>query len=249
MAKLPRVTAKVFASNAPQDKIGQFGSAKAGTKVNTSDISTIQGLPAFSTGWTEAVVQGQNYPTLEEMNGLQKVFSQQIAYLFEQGIPEYDSNTTYYVGSVCKVATANSLTFYVSKVDNNVGNVITNTSFWLAFPMYSKNEVISFGLPDYTSGVNVTTPYVNNKYTAPYNGVLVLCGARDSDGGEDMRANINGVQTAFSWGERGVSGNSYSTNYIPLKQGDVIYCHLRDQQTSTKTFSNVWSCVFYKLGV
>lgn len=114
----------------------------------------------------------------------------------------------------------------------------------------SKSEIIYWSMPNYKTGVNVSVPYYNNKYTAPYDGVFVLCGAKDSDGGGgDMRANINGTQTAFGWGEQGVGGDSYSTNYIPLKKNDVIYCHLAGSPTNTKAFSGVRSCVFYRLGV
>ena len=41
MSKLPRVTAKVFASNAAKTDIGQYGSALTGAKINTGDIAQI----------------------------------------------------------------------------------------------------------------------------------------------------------------------------------------------------------------
>lgn len=118
MANLPRVTAKIFASNAAESDIGQYGSAKTGNKVLTSDIAQIQALDAFLTGWRAAVLSTRNYPTLQEMNGLQKVFSQQIAYLLQKGIAEYDSATIYYANDFCKVG--NEL--YYSLVNNNFGN-------------------------------------------------------------------------------------------------------------------------------
>lgn len=118
MPKLPRVTAKVFASNAPSDKIGQFGSALSGTKVTTSDIAEIQALPSYETGWTGAVISNRNYPTLEERNGLDKSFSQQIAYLLQSGMPEWDSSTEYFINQFCRLDS----TFYFSLTDNNIGN-------------------------------------------------------------------------------------------------------------------------------
>lgn len=75
MPKLPRVTAKVFASNAAENDIGQYGSALSGTKVTTGNIEEIQALPAYETGWRGAVISDRNYPTLQEMNGLQKLFT------------------------------------------------------------------------------------------------------------------------------------------------------------------------------
>ena len=56
MPKLPRVTAKIFASNAAAKDIAQYGSALTGTKVLTDDIKTIQALPAYEEGWRGAVI-------------------------------------------------------------------------------------------------------------------------------------------------------------------------------------------------
>ena len=95
MPKLPRILAKIFASNAAEDDIGQFGSALTGSKVLTSDIAQIQALPAYEEGWRGAVISNRNYPTLQETNGVLKNISQQLAYLFQQGLPEWDSETTY----------------------------------------------------------------------------------------------------------------------------------------------------------
>lgn len=130
MAKLPRVTAKVFASKAASNDIGQYGSALTGTKVTTGDIAEIQALPAYEVGWRGAVISGRNYPTLPETNGLQKTFSQQIAYLFQEGIPEYDAGTTYYIGSIVKNLEDNKVVLYQSITDNNTGNPLTNTDNW-----------------------------------------------------------------------------------------------------------------------
>ncbi len=119
MPKLPRVTGKIFASNAAEGDIGQYGSALTGNKVPTSDIAEIQALPAYEEGWRGAVISDRNYPTLQEMNGLQKTFSQQIAYLLESGIPEWDANTTYYRNtSFCQI----NGVLYQSQSDNNIGN-------------------------------------------------------------------------------------------------------------------------------
>lgn len=124
MSKLPRVTAKVFASNAAETDIGQYGSALTGAKINTGDIAQIQALPAYETGWRGAVISERNYPTLQEMNGLQKVFSQQIAYLFQNGaFAEWDENTEYCANtSFCQI----NGVLYQSLTNNNIGNNPSN---------------------------------------------------------------------------------------------------------------------------
>lgn len=127
MPKLPRILAKIFASNAAEDDIGQFGSALTGSKVLTSDIAQIQALPAYEEGWRGAVISNRNYPTLQETNGVLKNISQQLAYLFQQGLPEWDSETTYYTNSFCQVDGV----IYKSLTDENVGNKPTeDTTNW-----------------------------------------------------------------------------------------------------------------------
>src|SRR5574344_1846644 len=128
MAKLDRVTAKVFAASAAADEIGQFGSAVAGSKLETSDVATIQGLSAWLSGWSEALVSGNRYPALQEMNGLLKVLSYQGAYALQEGIPEYDAATTYYIGSVVKKT--GTFELYGSLTNDNVGNALTADTDW-----------------------------------------------------------------------------------------------------------------------
>ena len=84
MTKLTRITGKVFGATAdPTDdptlgpEIGQFGSALAGTYNGTSDVATIQALPAWSNGFIDAVTPTNQYPPLPEMTGALKVLSHQ----------------------------------------------------------------------------------------------------------------------------------------------------------------------------
>lgn len=130
---LTRVTAKIFASNAPLDTIGQFGSALDGTKVNTQDVAQLQALPAYENGWNSAVISDRNYPTLEEMNGVLNVMSYQTAYSMQKGICEWDANTTYFAStSFCQV---NGI-WYQSLIDNNIGNNPTDSpGAWEELPL------------------------------------------------------------------------------------------------------------------
>lgn len=134
MPKLDRVIAKVFASNAPADEIGQFGSALTGTKVLTGDIEEIQSLPAYLNGWGSAVLTNRNYPTMQEFNGILKVMSYQTAYQMQEGISEYDANTTYYTGSIVKTIGGNGKAkLYQSIQDVNTGNPLTDMNYWEDF--------------------------------------------------------------------------------------------------------------------
>ena len=128
MTNLQRVQAKIFAGNAPATEVGQFGSAITGTKVETTDIATIQELGAYTEGWSAAVISDRNYPTLQEMNGVLKVLSYQTAYTMQKGVPEWNSNTTYYIGDICKGVGNGNL--YISKTNSNIGNVLTDSTYW-----------------------------------------------------------------------------------------------------------------------
>lgn len=140
MSRLERVTHKLFAENAPvvesgttQVEIGQFGSALAGTYVATNDVATLQALPAYTRGWGGAVISENNFPTLEDMNAVQRVQSYQTGYLFQEGIAEYDENTEYGLGSLCKIINGTNVKIYQSLINENVGRPITDNTAWQEF--------------------------------------------------------------------------------------------------------------------
>lgn len=133
MTNLERVNAKIFADDAAVEYVGQFGSALVGTKLNTTDVGIIQALPAYTEGWQEAVLTDKNYPPLPEMNGVMKTMSYQTAYILQKGIPEWNAETTYYIGDLCKNSEGTIL--YRSKIDSNIGNQLTDLESWEIFPL------------------------------------------------------------------------------------------------------------------
>lgn len=151
MAKLTRVTGKVFANDAPLAQIGQFGSALAGNPYNTQDVATIQNLQAYLNGWQSAVVTSRNFPPIEEVNGVLKTISYQACYLLQEGIPEYDINTEYSNTSIVKSISGNELSFYISLQNENIGNALTNTTYWTkavftgAAPIGAPQITLNFG--------------------------------------------------------------------------------------------------------
>lgn len=127
MAKIVRKLQKLFASTG--SAIGQFGSAQEGTKVLSTDLDTLQALNTrFLNGWNDATISGEKLPTLEEMNCLGYIFSQQIAYLLQEGIPEYLSTKEYHQNSFVKKAGTNEI--YSSLTNTNTGNALTDTTKW-----------------------------------------------------------------------------------------------------------------------
>ena len=129
MSRLERKHQKVFAGSATNN--GVFGSLQAETKQYSNDVETLQSLPAYDDGWNAATISSEKLPPLEEFQSLGYIDSYQLAYLFQEGCPEYNSSATYYKGSIVKVIGDNgNYTIYGCKVDDTTGVDPTNTANW-----------------------------------------------------------------------------------------------------------------------
>lgn len=199
MTKYTRLTGKVFGSSATatgdDPEIGQFGSALAGTYNGTTDISLIQSLPAWQKGFIGCVTPNTQFPPLPEMTGFGKVLSHQICYLLQQGVAEWDSGTTYYINGWCSY----NGSLYISKADENINNLPTNTTYWDKFTGgFSRNygEIVTSSLPiigDNTlhladgsllSATNYPefVSYISSIYTPPTVGATYYAWENISDG-------------------------------------------------------------------
>lgn len=125
---LERIEHKVFASEAPLDEMGQFGSALATTKLNTKDVAEIQALPAYTKGWGSAIISENNYPAMEEMNGVLNVMSYHTGYLYQEGIPIYSATQEYSATSWVKDLAGKKV--YKSLQGGNKGYDLADTSWW-----------------------------------------------------------------------------------------------------------------------
>lgn len=129
MARIQRILQKIFGVNAPTDDIAVLGSFKTGIPVYTNNIATLQNN-AYEEGYGATLV-GNEAPFMEEQNSIPYILSKQLAYLFQEGIPEYDAETTYYKGSIVKTLNEkNQPVLYYSLIDDNTGNPVTNTESW-----------------------------------------------------------------------------------------------------------------------
>lgn len=125
MSKLSRYTQLIFGSTAGLNKIGQFGSLAAGTPAYATTPAQVQALSNYLTGWFGAIL-GNNSPAIEDMNALCFLYAYQLAYLFQAGVAEWDSSTTYYIGSMVNSAGL----IYVSLTDANLNNAVTDGTKW-----------------------------------------------------------------------------------------------------------------------
>lgn len=167
MAILTRKTMKVFAAAAAD--IGQFGSGQLGTKVITTDPAVVMNASAgaaWAGGWLLAVLGANKFPPLEEMNGIAFVNTYQLAYLFQEGVAEYDAATTYYQHSVVKKSGTYQL--YGSVTNANIGNALTDPTNWLLLGdlsnLNSGNSFKSIKITQFT-GSGTWTVDTNNVFS------------------------------------------------------------------------------------
>lgn len=150
--KITRVTQQIFASNSATNQLAVFGSLAAGSPVllGPGSPALIMGDSEYLSGWFAAIVDGAA-PAIEDMNALQYLNSYQLAYLLQQGLPEWDAGTTYYTNGFA----ASSGKIYVSLQDNNLNNAVSSGSFWkVVSGLSSLNSLV--GAVSLTSGSGIT---------------------------------------------------------------------------------------------
>lgn len=131
MAKIQRATQQIFAQNAGSQMVTAFGTAMTDNPTYTTDVATIQNAN-FRAGWASAI-QADKAPYEEDTNGLFYTITKQLAYLFQQGIPEYDASTEYNSTSIVQAIENGQLILKRSLIDNNIGNPLTDTNSWVDF--------------------------------------------------------------------------------------------------------------------
>lgn len=167
MAKLPRVHQKIFAENAVAKEIGQFGSAVAGANKETGDIAEIQALEAWEKGWSEATVSKNRYPALQERNGIDKVITQQLAYMFQEGIPEWNAETEYSSTGLVKSLDGNKIKLYRSLKDGNVGHLVSEPNWWEEVNLGGSGlEVCDIGMSLYIDETKGLRRWLNGQIVA-----------------------------------------------------------------------------------
>lgn len=134
MSKIARATQKQFAGTATTNQLSQFGSLAAGTPLRYDATSVtpalIQTLANFLSGWPGAVIGG-NSPAMEDLNSVCYLFAYQLSYIFQQGIPEWDSGTTYFQGSIVQDGSGNT---YISLTNTNLNNALSSAVNWALGP-------------------------------------------------------------------------------------------------------------------
>lgn len=131
MARTPRTTNRIFAQNAAAAAGGlaQFGAKKNGTPGFNNNLSQVAALPAYLLGYSAMVTAGE-LPPLEESNAPLFFMSSQIDEILQDGVPPWDSGTTYYTNSIAQSGGK----LYISLVDGNTGNApASSPTDWQVF--------------------------------------------------------------------------------------------------------------------
>jgi hypothetical protein len=144
MARITRVTAIPFGASGTTDDFETFGSTAVGGTDYSKDIAAIQATDAWLNGWRPALIAAKA-PVLQDMNGKMLVDSNLICYLFQDGVPEYDSGTTYYIGGVVKyLGNSGYVEFYVSLTNSNTGNAlgtrVSNSNWMFLYAMNTTTQ-------------------------------------------------------------------------------------------------------------
>ncbi len=124
---ITRQILKLFGKDGSTSDFEQFGSTTAGSPISTKDVTLIQALSKWTEGWANAVYPTNKAPFLEDMNALIYVLCYQLAYVLQDGIPEWQNATSYYIGSIVRDAGTSDL--YSSLSDDNLDN-----AFWHYIP-------------------------------------------------------------------------------------------------------------------
>lgn len=196
MARLSRIFLKVFGTDGPTDDFAKFGSRAAGLPVKTKDPVLIQSLDAWKNGHRAALLTGSRAPFLEDMNAADYVHSYVLGYLLQDGIPEWNTETIYFIGGIVKKP--GTFELYGSLVDNNTGNA----------------------LPDQT--VNANWRFIGPQAEAPgiikdFAGITAPSGYLFCDGAAISRVTFANLFTAIgtTWGV----GNGTTTFNVPDSRG------------------------------
>jgi hypothetical protein len=125
MAKIDRKHQKIFAGDVPPNNtVAKFGSLAQGAAGYTGDIDAIQ-TAQWGEGWAGAVIDDY-VPCIQDLNALFYVVTAQMAYLFQAGIPEYNTDTPYYIGSLAHDAAGG---IYLGVTGGSTGPGFTGQGF------------------------------------------------------------------------------------------------------------------------
>lgn len=126
---------KIFGGNlSASGNIAVYGSKKAGSPTYSDNLDTIQ-----TASWLQGIMgatSSDKAPYSQDLNALFYVITKQLAYLFQSGIPEWDSQTEYFSGKSLVLKNGN---IYVSTANStNIEPEVTAgwKGYWICLTEY-----------------------------------------------------------------------------------------------------------------
>ena len=198
MSALSRYTQKLFGTTAGANQLGKYGSWLASPPGNlysgsTINPSIVQALSNFQEG-LYASTGGAYSPLIQDQNSLFYLAFYQLSYLLQSGIPEWDSETTYFTNNFVRVGAV----VYVSLIDNNTNNSPNSSpSDWSNFspssPVTPTIQIFTGGTGTYTLPTSPRSPlYIRVKMCGGGGG-----GGSSSNSGTDYAAGTAGGSSTF----------------------------------------------------
>jgi hypothetical protein len=175
MAKIARALQKLFGSTGATTEFGVFGSDSEGSAATTKDPALIQSLATYLRGLYGSTANATQPPRIQDLNALYYLFSRQIAYGFQAGVPEWIATENYYANA--SVVLGSNGKIYISKTGtdgspniNNDPTTDTGTNWryvWTndvfsAFPLSDLSRVMAIngdGIPMFPDNVAGRTYY------------------------------------------------------------------------------------------
>jgi hypothetical protein len=215
MAQLPRVKQNIFGSTGGTGEFGAFGSDSLGAAVTTKDLATIQSLPPYAQGLFAATNNANEPPRIQDINGLYLLFSSQLAYYFQNGMPEWEAGTSYYaVVSYCQ----RNGVLYRSVTNDNVNHdpATDDGTYWEAGDESLRSLKFDLDRLGFTGYALYTDKYLRDKLRI----------ARRLSVGDSIISSVSHTPTAFSAAQS--SANPAYPEYFP-----AIPRHDADHDIST----------------
>lgn len=193
MAKLDRKDVKIFAEDCDNTLVAEFRTEDEvlGTASYSRDPDMIQNAN-YSQGWVEDTDNLNTKIYGEDLNAVNYVLSYLLKYLYENGIAEWKSTTTYYTNSIARVDDV----LYISLIDDNTGNDPTSTvGCWRAVVLDTITSTIAGAGSDIVKGIT------GNQIT--FKSISVDGYASLTDNGDQLNIHVlggGGIVDAF-WGQ------------------------------------------------
>jgi hypothetical protein len=139
----------------------------------SKDPAVIQALSNYQGGWSSAVV-GNNSPAIEDENSLAYLWAYQLGYIMQEGVPEWDSGTPYYAGSLAQ----NGGGLMYAALQSSTNQALNQQAYWKAVngPVYDvivgsapycTHATLAAAVADANMGTNLNVLLTANDSSAP----------------------------------------------------------------------------------